>query len=67
MLKALETFEEKALAEAGVAAGGYLDAIDKTDLTELTGEEWQKFCFTMLSQFGESLKKQVHNNGEIPF
>lgn len=54
-----DPYEMRARADAGEKAGELLDGIGKTDLAELTIEEWQKFLSTVVHEFGESLRRQV--------
>jgi len=58
--------EQEALQTAGKNAGAYLDAISKTDLAELSGEEWRKFCETMIEGFSAGLSDELAR-GEAPF
>jgi len=58
--------EQEALQTAGKNAGAYLDAIGKSDLAGLTGEEWRKFCETMIEGFSAALSDELAR-GEAPF
>lgn len=64
----LNAFEERALNEAGNAAGQYLDAIGKTDLAALAPEEWRLFLETFLRGYGTSMRWQLEdqNPGTTP-
>lgn len=59
-------WEMKAIEAAGDDAGAYLDKIGKTDLGQLTGEEWAEFCRTMCLAFGPRLA-QIISSDEAPF
>lgn len=48
-------YELKAFEAAGQAAGEYLDSIHKTDLAQLSEEEWRTFCRTMCSAYSDAL------------
>ena len=55
----IDEFERKALNDAGEAAGAYLDEIGKTDLADLTEEEWAAFWERGLMGYSESMKEQA--------
>lgn len=63
--KALDRFEEQALEEGGNAAGAYLDEIGKTDLAELTEEEWATFWRLGLTAYADSMREMVSR--EVPY
>jgi hypothetical protein len=54
-----DPYEMVARTDAGEKAGAVLDEIGKTDLAELTAEQWQRFLTTVIHEFGESLRRQV--------
>lgn len=54
-----DPYETRARADAGEKAGEFLDCIGKSDLADLSAEEWQKFLTTVIHEFGESLRSQV--------
>lgn len=56
------TYEERALGLAGERAGGYLDSIDKTDLAELSAEEWQAFLRHVTVGFAENIRGVIEVN-----
>lgn len=63
---AIWRIDSAACLKGGEVAGAYLDHIGKTDLSQLTGEEWSTFCMklvggTLLSAIGD-----VHGD-QIPF
>lgn len=33
--------------------------IDKTDLAQMSPEEWRRFCATMVTEFGASIRRQA--------
>lgn len=60
------TKNETAAAEAGgKAAGAYLESIGKTDLTDMSQEEWRVFCETLFSSACKNLADQADSH--IPF
>ena len=61
-----DRYEEQALADAGDAAGAYLDGIGKTDLATLTEEEWAEFWRLGLEAFGTALEARLRSH-EAPF
>jgi hypothetical protein len=62
----LWSVDDKALAAGGDAAGRYLDQIQKTELSELTAEEWRVFCRRMVGAALIAAVKDVYE-GEAPF
>ncbi len=54
-----DPYEKRARADAGDKAGAFLEGIGKTDLADLSEEEWQQFLTTVIHEFGESLRRQV--------
>lgn len=59
IVRNFDPYETRARADAGEKAGEFLDSIGKSDLGELTAEEWQRFLTTVIHEFGESLRTQV--------
>lgn len=57
--------ETAAALVGGKAAGAYLDNLGKTDLTEMTQEEWQAFCTTLFAKACEELARQA--DASVPF
>lgn len=55
----LNAFEAYALHDAGASAGEYLEGIGKTDLAELTTEEWITFLKMILNGFGDEMRKRL--------
>ena len=58
-MRNFDPYENRARTDAGEKAGEFLDGIGKSDLAELTVEEWQKFLTTVIHEFGESLRTQI--------
>lgn len=58
-VRKFDPYELVARTDAGEKAGAVLDEIGKTDLAELTVEQWQRFLTTVIHEFGESLRRQV--------
>lgn len=54
-----DPYEKTARREAGDKAGEFLDSIGKSDLAEMSEEEWLTFLTTVIHGFGESLRAQV--------
>ncbi len=52
----LDEFEKAARDAAGERAGAYLDSIGKTDLAQLTGEEWRLFLHQVIVGFEDELR-----------
>jgi hypothetical protein len=57
--------EAAAITQGGKAAGAYLEQIGKTDLADMTGEEWEKFCATLFETACADLSRQAADH--IPF
>lgn len=55
----LNAIEHNALMAGGDRAGAYLDEIGKTDLAQLSEEEWTIFLCRVLDGFGESMRDQL--------
>lgn len=54
-----DPYELIARADAGEKAGEMLDAIGKSDLADMTKEEWLTFLGTVIDEFGKSIRRQV--------
>lgn len=57
--------ETAAALTGGKAAGAYLDEIGKSDLTDMTQEEWEKFCATLFTEACADLARQAEQT--VPF
>jgi hypothetical protein len=64
--EAFDEFELRAIDAAGDEAGGYLDDIGKTDLANLTPDEWRHFLRTFLRAFETGIRREVER-GNPPF
>jgi hypothetical protein len=64
--EALEAYEKKAAAVAGEKAGAYLDEIERYDLGQLSGPQWEHFCQTMVIGFQDEMRRMIEAN-EAPF
>ena len=53
----LDAYEQRARDEAGQAAGAYLEGIGKTDLGELSQDEWRRFLDQVLVGFETALRR----------
>ena len=62
----LEAYEQRAGMSAGDKAGQFLDEINKTDLAELTREEWEEFIGRIIIGFQSEMRRLIENN-EAPF
>jgi len=51
--------------KGGEEGGSYLDQIKKTDLAQLSREEWEEFCRRIVAGYRKSLKYGLEN--EAPF
>lgn len=49
----------------GEVGGAYLDEIDKTDLAQMTEEEWHEFCRRIVGGYREALQTTLRD--EAPF
>jgi hypothetical protein len=61
----LDTYEEQALEDGGNAGGAYLDEIGKTNLAELTEEEWSRFLGLVMTGYADSMREIVSR--EVPY
>jgi hypothetical protein len=57
----LSFFERQSLLDAGSVAGGYLESIGKFSLDQLSPEEWETFLQTILTSYGDEMRKRVLN------
>jgi hypothetical protein len=57
MMLSFSEAEEEAIAAGGETAGAFLDAIDKTDLAELTADEWAKFLGQFLKGYSAHMRE----------
>lgn len=55
----LQRIERQALDAAGEKAGAFLDGLGRTDLGELTPEEWRAFLTTVLDEFGNEMRTRL--------
>lgn len=61
MLEFTDT-ENEAIEAGGAEAGAYLDAIGKTDLADLTPEQWVKFLGTYLHGYSAHMREAARIN-----
>jgi hypothetical protein len=54
--------EVEALQAGGGAAGEYLDSIGKTDLAQLTGDEWNTFLGKVLTGYSERMRQAAREH-----
>lgn len=64
--EAFDEFEISAIEAAGDEAGAYLDDLGKTDLANLTPDEWRHFLRTFLRAFETNVRRRVES-GTTPF
>lgn len=64
MRNIIHRVEEKAMLEAGNAAGAYLDTLGRTDLATLAPEEWRGFLETFLNAYGDAVRAGL-NAGRV--
>ena len=62
MAKELDAFEQNALVDAGNEAGALLDSWNNTDLALLAEVQWIEFIKTVVTAFGESIRRQAETN-----
>jgi hypothetical protein len=62
----LEAYEYKAGMAAGDQAGAYLDQIGRTDLAELTREQWEEFIARVIIGFQHEMRRMIGSH-EAPF
>lgn len=61
MLEFTDT-EEAAITAGGAEAGAYLDTIEKTDLAELTEDQWARFLRTFLHGYSNSMREAARSH-----
>jgi hypothetical protein len=54
--------EEEAITAGGQEAGAYLDSIGKTDLADLTPEQWSRFLGTFLGGYSNAMRETARSN-----
>lgn len=54
--------EAEAIEAGGAVAGTYLEAIGKTDLAELTPDQWHKFLGTFLHGYSTAMREAARTN-----
>lgn len=57
--KPLNQFEVFSLADAGDEAGTFLEKIGKTDLAQLSQEEWSAFLKIILTTFEQKMRERL--------
>ncbi|AWN43145.1 DUF6511 domain-containing protein [Methylobacterium durans] len=57
--RSFDEFEARAIAAAGDAAGAYLDSVGQTDLAKLHPANWRVFCETLITSFGDAIRREV--------
>jgi hypothetical protein len=62
----LDAYEIGAALEAGADAGAYLEELGKTDLAQLTGDEWREFLHRLYVGFEQVMRRKILG-GEPPF
>lgn len=62
----LNRIEEEALRAGGDAAGAYLEKIGKTDLAQLSQEEWLTFLATFEEGRGRAMREKLEAH-DAPF
>lgn len=61
-----DSIETLAVREGGFAAGEYLNAIGKTDLSQLTEPEWNEFCRRVVTGYRKELVRSLSDKA-APF
>ncbi|MEO0781937.1 MAG: DUF6511 domain-containing protein [Pseudomonadota bacterium] len=61
----IKEFEKDAIKEGGNQGAAYLDQLGKTDLSQMTLEEWETFCSLIFTGTTDALQKRADD--EIPF
>lgn len=61
----LKTNEVEAALAGGKDAGAYLDSLGKTDLADMTREEWTEFCARVYRGAVADLQRQAREY--VPF
>lgn len=63
-----DIYEKRALDAAGRKAGELLDHVyKKTDMAELTPDEWAEFLKTIIDEFGRDLARRLGDATDPPF
>ena len=55
----LNSYEAFALSDAGDDAGEYLQRLGKTDLGDLSREEWLRFLAIVLTSYGDHMRARL--------
>lgn len=55
----LNRIERDSMMAAGDKAGAYLDSIGKTDVAQLTAQEWEDFLATAFNTFGDEMRTRI--------
>jgi len=58
--------DAKVIDRAGSIAGAYLDNIGKTDLADLTPNQWSKFCMLLVGN-AFLIAGEDYRESEVPF
>jgi len=59
-------YEKEALAAAGDTGGAYLESIQKTDLAQMSQDEWWMFLLTIFDTTTSELRRLADENA-VPF
>ena len=59
-------YEQQALITAGEKGGAYLESIQKTDLAQMSQEEWRTFLLTIFDTTTSEIRRLADENA-IPF
>lgn len=65
-MRNMDPYELIARRDASDKAGEYLDGLGKSDLADMTEEEWLKLWDIGIKEFGASIRRQVQE-GSAPF
>ena len=57
--RALDDIEADSIASAGDVAGDYLQRLGKTDLGDLSREEWLRFLKIVLTAYGDQMRARL--------
>lgn len=63
--RTFERLDSMAAVTGGKEAGAYLDEINKTDLAQLTEDEWNEFCQRLVGGYRAALEGNLKD--EAPF
>ena len=55
----LDSFEAAAIVDAGKGGGQYLDNINKTDLADMTQDQYREFIKRVVMGFASSIREQA--------